>query len=124
MVVFYEPIHQLFQQTKQQDYQTSAGMIWVLLGLVVLSVIVIETRFSDKGKFVRPSLLSAVAFAISTVIAIFVDYTIVALLAYLLSALIFLILYDKKTRPFPALILGGIIGTLVTILAFIFMNLH
>jgi diacylglycerol kinase len=124
MVVFYEPIHQLFQQTKQQDYQTSAGMIWVLLGLVVLSVIVIETRFSDKGKFVRPSLLSALAFSISTVIAIFVDYTIVALLAYLLSALIFIILYDKKTRPFPALILGGMIGASVTILAFIFMNLH
>jgi hypothetical protein len=99
-------------------------MIWVLLGLVVLSVIVIETRFSDKGKFVRPSLLSAVAFAISTVIAIFVDYTTVALLAYLLSAIIFIILYDKKKRPFPALILGGIIGASVTILAFIFINLH
>jgi undecaprenol kinase/diacylglycerol kinase (ATP) len=96
----------------------------VLLGLVVLSVIVIETRFSDKGKFVRPSLLSAVAFAISTVIAILANYTIVALLAYLLSALIFIILYDKKTRPFPALILGGIIGAAVTIFTFIFTNLH
>jgi diacylglycerol kinase len=123
MIVFYEPVHQWFQKTKQDDYQMSAGMIWVLLAIVILSVIVIETRFSDKGKFVRPSLLTAVAFAISTLIAIFTDYTIIALLAYLLSAIICLILYDKKRRPFPALFLGSIIGAAVTILAFIFMNL-
>jgi diacylglycerol kinase len=123
MIVFYEPIDQWFRQTKQQDSQMTAGMIWVLLALVILSVIVIETRFSDKGKFVRPSLLAAVAFAVSTLIAIYTDYTIIALLAYLLSALILLILYDKKARPFPALFLGAVIGSAVTGLAFIFMNL-
>ncbi|MBP1992846.1 diacylglycerol kinase [Paenibacillus eucommiae] len=123
MIVFYEPIDNLFRQAKQQDNPMSPGIIWVLLALVVLSVIVIETRFSDKGKFVRPSLLSAVAFSVSTLIAIFANYTLIVLLAYTLSAIIFIILYDKKTRPFPALIMGAIIGAAVTVLALAFMNL-
>ncbi|MBD0379113.1 diacylglycerol kinase [Paenibacillus sedimenti] len=123
MIVFFEPIDRLFRQAKLQNTPISAGTIWVLIALVVLTVIVIETRFSDKGKLVRPSLLVAIAFAVSTVITLFVTLTIVALLAYTLSALIFMILYDKKTRPFPALILGALIGTAVTILAFACLHL-
>ncbi|NEW05210.1 diacylglycerol kinase family protein [Paenibacillus sp. SYP-B3998] len=123
MIVFYEPIDHWFRASKQQEAPMSAGTIWVLIALVVFTVIVIETRFSDKGKLVRPSLLVAIAFSVATVIAIFVDLTIVALLAYTLSALIFMILYDKKTRRFPALLLGAIIGTVVTIIAFVCLHL-
>lgn len=123
MIVFYEPIDQLLRESKTQDTQVSAGTIWILISLVILTVIVIETRFSDKGKLVRPSLLTAIAFSISTVIVIFVSQTIVALLAYTLAALIFIMLYDKKTRPFPALFLGALIGTVVTILALSCLNM-
>jgi diacylglycerol kinase len=123
MIVFYDPIDRLFHQAKDPNYQVSAGSIWVLIALVILSVIVIETRFSDKGKLVRPSLLSAVALAISTLIALFAQWTIVALLAFTLSVLIMLILYDKKRRPFPSLVTGGLIGGAVTLLAYYWMNL-
>jgi diacylglycerol kinase len=123
MIVFYEPIDQLLRKSRIQDTPVSAGTIWVLIALVVLTVIVIETRFSDKGKLVRPSLLTAVAFAIATVITVFVSQTIVALLSYTLAALIFIMLYDKKTRPFPALFLGALIGATVTILAFSCLNM-
>ncbi|OPH47460.1 diacylglycerol kinase [Paenibacillus ferrarius] len=123
MVVFYEPIDRLLRKSSTQETQISAGTTWVLLALVILTVIVIETRFSDKGKLVRPSLLTAIAFAIATVIAIFVSQTIVALLAYTMAALIFIMLYDKKTRPFPALFLGALIGVVVTILAFSCLNM-
>jgi diacylglycerol kinase len=123
MVVFYEPIDQLLRDARLQETPLSAGTIWILIALVVLTVIVIETRFSDKGKLVRPSLLTAIAFAISTVILIFTTQTIVALLAYTLAILILIVLYDKKTRPFPALFLGALIGTVVTILAFSCLNM-
>ncbi|MFD0692811.1 diacylglycerol kinase [Paenibacillus sp. GCM10027628] len=123
MIIFFEPIDRLFRQAKLQDAPVSAGTIWVLIALVIFTVIVIETRFADKGKLVRPSLLSAIAFAVSTVITIFVNLTIVALLAFTLSALVFMVLYDKKARPFPALILGALIGTTVTILAFACLHL-
>ncbi|UJF35082.1 diacylglycerol kinase [Paenibacillus hexagrammi] len=118
MVVFYEPLDLLFRRSKLQDTPVTAGTIWVLIALVVLTVIVIETRFSDKGKLVRPSLLSAIAFAVSTVIAIFTGITIAALLAYLLAFMISMILYDKKTRPFAPLFMGAVIGAAVVILAF------
>ncbi|MDD9268666.1 diacylglycerol kinase [Paenibacillus sp. GCM10023248] len=123
MVVFYEPIDQLLRESRIQQTNMSAGSIWVLIALVVLTVIVIETRFSDKGKLVRPSLLTAVAFSIATVITVFVDQTIAALLAYSLAVIIFIMLYDKKTRPFPALFLGALIGAAVTVLAFSCLNM-
>jgi diacylglycerol kinase len=123
MIVFYEPVDHLFRQVNTADSTMSAGIIWVLIALVILSVIVIETRFSDKGKFVRPSLLTAIAFAISALIALFVQHTIVALLAFTLSCMFLIVLYDRKTRSFPALFLGAVIGIAVTVLAFILMNL-
>ncbi|OCT17146.1 diacylglycerol kinase [Paenibacillus pectinilyticus] len=123
MVVFYEPIDQLLRHKRLQDTPMSAGTIWILIALVILTVIVIETRFSDKGKLVRPSLLTAVAFAISTVILEFTTQTIVVLLAYTLAILILIVLYDKKTRPFPALFLGALIGIVVTLLAFSCLNM-
>jgi diacylglycerol kinase len=123
MIVFYEPIDLMFRHARKDTTPMSAGIIWVLLALVILSVIVIETRFSDKGKFIRPSLLTAVAFAVSTLIAIHTSYTLIALLAYTLSALIFIVLYDKKTRSFRALVLGALIGGAVTGLAALLTNL-
>lgn len=123
MIVFYEPIDKLFREARLEDTPVAAGAVWVLIAIVVLSVIVIETRFSDKGKLVRPSLLTALAFAVATVIMLLVDLTLAALLAYFLSALICIVLYDKKTRPFPALVLGAIIGIGVTLMAFACLNL-
>lgn len=123
MIVFYEPVDTFFRQVRDPANPMSAGIIWVLLGLVVLSVIVIETRFSDKGKFVRPSLFTAIAFAIAALIALFVPQTLIALLAFTLAVMTVIVLYDKKTRRFPALLLGGVIGVSVTVLAYVLMNL-
>jgi diacylglycerol kinase len=121
LIVFYEPVDQLFRHVKDTNNQVSAGSIWLLIALVILSVIVIETRFADKGKFVRPSLLTAVAFAIAALIALLVSNTLIALLAFILAVIILIILYDKKKRAFPALLLGAIIGIAVTVLAYMFM---
>ncbi|WP_248926653.1 diacylglycerol kinase [Paenibacillus hamazuiensis] len=118
MIVFYEPIDGLFRQAKQLQHQpVTAGTIWVLLSLVALTVIVIETRFSDKGRLVQPSLLTAVAFAVSTVIGFMSTIAYVVLLAYSLSFLVMLILYDKKSRSFPSLLLGAVIGSGISLLA-------
>ncbi|CAN7491536.1 diacylglycerol kinase [Paenibacillus sp. LjRoot56] len=123
LVVFYEPVDRLLRHARLEETPMSAGSIWILIALVMLTVIVIETRFSDKGKLVRPSLLTAIAFAIATVILVLVTETIAALLGYTLSIIILIVLYDKKTRPFPALFLGAMIGIVVTILAFSCLNM-
>ncbi|MCR8631420.1 MULTISPECIES: diacylglycerol kinase family protein [Paenibacillus] len=123
MIVFYDPIDRLFINVRSAEgHSFSAGMVWVLLSLVMLTVIVVETRFSSKGNHVRPSLLAAVAFAISTFIASYVTITLIALLAYLLAFMVMLVLYDKRSRSMPALVLGALIGCFITVLAYYLMN--
>lgn len=119
MVVFYEPIDRLFRNVKgSEGPMFSPAMIWILLCLVALTVIVVETRFSTGGKRVRPSLLAALAFAASTFIACYADVAFIALLAYSLAFLVMMILYDKRSRGFPSLIVGAAIGLFVSVLAF------
>lgn len=114
MVVFYEPIDHVFRSARQAEgHSFSAAMVWILLSLVILTIIVLETRFSTKGSRFRLSLLAALAFAIATFIASYVSITFVALLAYLLAILVMLVLYDKRSRSFPSLILGGLVGCFV-----------
>ncbi|UUZ96130.1 diacylglycerol kinase family protein [Paenibacillus sp. P25] len=51
MIVFYEPVEQMFLKAKQAEGTGfTAGMVWSLLTLIMLTVIVVETRFSRKGK--------------------------------------------------------------------------
>jgi undecaprenol kinase/diacylglycerol kinase (ATP) len=124
MIVFYEPIENLFRNVKATEgHAFSAGMVWILLSLVILTVIVIETRFSTKGYRTRPSLLAAVAFAISTFITCCVTSALIALLAYFLAFLVMLVLYDKRSRSMPSLLTGAVIGCFIAVLAYYLMNL-
>jgi diacylglycerol kinase len=124
MIVFYEPIDQLFRYARSTEgHSFSAAMIWSLLCFVILTVIVVETRFSTKGQRSQPSLLVAVAFAISTFITCYVSVTFIALLAYLLACLIMLMLYDKSGRSFSSLIIGAAIGSFVSVLIYYLGNI-
>jgi diacylglycerol kinase len=119
MIIFYEPIDRLFRNVRAAEgHAFSAAMVWILLSLVVLTVIVVETRFSLKGSRIHFSLLAAVAFAVSTFITCYVTVTFVGLLAYLLSFLVMFVLYDKRSRSFASLISGGVIGSFVAVLAY------
>lgn len=90
----------------------------ILLALVVLTAIVAQTRFSDKGVWFKPSLLTSVAFAIASLIAVRVQDTLAVLLGFLLAGVLLLALYDKRKRSFGSLILGALLGSFITILAF------
>lgn len=118
MIVFYEPVNQLLHHVRQQASPTSVGTIWVFTALVMLSMIVIQTRFSKHRRIVRPSLISALSFSISTVMVLYVPVTLVGLLACMLSVLVVTILYEKTSRSFTSLLFGGIIGSVITVLAF------
>lgn len=118
MIVFYEPLDRLFFRVKSAEAaDLTAGMVWILLSLIILIVIVVETRFSEKGRWVRPSLLTAVAFAIATLILFRTHSSLVALLAYFLAVMLTFVLYDKRRRGFPSLLLGAALGIFLTVLA-------
>lgn len=117
MIVFYDPIDRLFRRIDEAEGYLS-GSIWVLLALVIFTVVIVETRFSDRGRMTRPSLLSAIAYSVSTLITITVWNTLVFLLSFSLAFLVMLVLYDKKNRKFSSLILGAVIGVFITVAAY------
>ncbi|WP_426447792.1 diacylglycerol kinase [Paenibacillus sp. S-38] len=119
MIVFYDPVERLLRTGRLSETGTlTAGTVWVLLTLIVLTVIVVQTRFSAKGTWVKPSLLTTVAFAVATLMACRSADTLVALLGYFLAAVLVFVLYEKQGRSLPSLILGALFGIFLTALAF------
>jgi diacylglycerol kinase len=118
MIVFYPPIDAWFHFMAGERGGLSASVIWVLLGLVALTVVAIETRFSDQGQLVRPSLFAAFAFAVATLITFMVRDTLVFLLVFTLAFLVILVMYDKKGRTLPSLAVGSLIGVAITAVAY------
>lgn len=119
MVVFYDPIDRLLRTGRAMEgHALTAGAVWILLSLVILTVIVIQTRFTEKGTWVKPSLLSAVAFAVATLIAYRIEDTLTSLLGFFLAIVLSLVLYDKRRRSFASQLLGALIGSLITLLCF------
>lgn len=114
MIVFFEPLDRLYRHVQQQGEQWEPGGFWVLISLVFLTVIVLHTRFSQKQFFWRPSLISAFAFSVSTIIAMYAGDSFPALLAYLLAATVALLLYDKTARSFTSIMLGACVGGFVS----------
>lgn len=124
MIVFYDPVDRLFREARASEgHSFSVAMVWILLSLVILTVIVIQTRFSRKDRRLKPSLLVAVAFAISTLITCYVAVTFIGLLSYLLACLVAFLLYDKNGRSWASLVLGAFIGAFVAVLAYYLFQL-
>lgn len=118
MIVFYEPVEQMFLKAKQAEGTGfTAGMVWLLLTLIMLTVIVVETRFSRKGSWVKPSLLTSLAFAVATLIVSRTQSALAGLLGFFLACMLAGVLYDKKRRGFPSLLLGALLGSFLTVLA-------
>jgi diacylglycerol kinase len=116
-IVFYEPINRWFHHRVNTHMEISAEAVWLYLALVLVTVIVMETRFSRSRKL-RPSIWIALAFSLSTLITLLSTNTLVSLLAYSLAFLFMVMLYEKKNRPLSVSLFGALIGTAITILAF------
>jgi diacylglycerol kinase len=116
-IVFYEPIDRWFHHRISVHMSISAESVWLYLALVLVTVIVMETRFSRSRKL-RPSIWIALAFSLSTLITLLSMNTLVSLLSYSLAFLFMVMLYEKKNRPLSVSLFGALIGTAITILAF------
>ncbi|MDB5052270.1 MAG: prokaryotic diacylglycerol kinase [Bacilli bacterium] len=116
-IVFYTPISHWFHHEKSIKATITSDSVWLYLALVIVTVIVMETRFSHSRRL-RPSLWMAIAFSLSTLITLLTTNTLVSILAYSLSILFMIMLYEKKNRPLSVSIFGAFIGCAITILAF------
>jgi diacylglycerol kinase len=123
VLVFYEPVAGLILHRGIAGRTVSVHAAAIYAALVLLSVIVAETRFSRR-KTLRPSLWMAASFSISTLMALLTDQPLIALLSYSLSIVSFILLYLRRNRTLPALLFGSCIGVAVTLLAFYLQHLY
>lgn len=115
--VFYGPIVRWLARREHPEEAISVGSVWLYLALVVIAVIVAATRFSAR-RMLRPSLWTAVAFSLSTLMSLKSGDPLVSLLAFGLAGMFFLILYERQSRTPGGLVLGALMGTALTVLAF------
>jgi len=117
VVVFYGPVERWIRHKEHPEVPLSIGSVWLYIVLVVLAVIVAETRFREDHRL-RPSLWMAVASSVSTLITLKSDDTLVGLLAFGMSGMFLLMLFEKQSRSLAGLVLGGLLGVALTVLAF------
>lgn len=117
IVVFYGPVERWLRAREQPDVPLSIGSVWLYLALVMLAVIVAETRFRDSDRL-RPSLWMAVSVSVSMLITLKSDDTLVGLLAFGMSGMFLIMLYEKQSRSLPGLVFGGLLGAALTVLTF------
>ncbi|WP_058301879.1 diacylglycerol kinase family protein [Gorillibacterium timonense] len=117
IAVFFQPVERLFHAARDPGRELSVESVWIYLLLVLLVVIVAETRFG-RTLFLRPSLLSGVIASLATLIAISSTQMLPAFLAAFMAALFLLILYRRKTRTLPGILFGASSGVAITLLLF------
>lgn len=118
MVVFYEPIDLLLRHAASGDRAVTPGMIWSLVALVALTVVVLQSRFARGRAVLRPSLMTAISFSVSTWVTLLTSNTLVALLGYSLSLQMMLFLAAGRRSPLASLLTGALLGSGITILAY------
>lgn len=117
-IIFYKPLSQWLLRREHPEVPITTESVWLYLALVALTVVVSATRFAKRSRL-RPSLWMAVSFSISTLIALKSTELIVALLAYGLSGMFAVILYDRQSRSGAGLLFGIILGVVITVLAYL-----
>jgi diacylglycerol kinase len=120
MIVFYEPIDRLIRHAGKEGEGVSPGLIWTLIALVAMLAVVLQNRFYHKHltRPVKPSLIAAVSFSISTWVTLLTSHTLIALLGFSLSIQMMFILYDRERTEVVSLVAGGLLGSGITVLVF------
>lgn len=117
ITVFYRPVERWFHAIQRPNRELSVESVWIYLLLVLLVVIVAETRFG-RSVFLRPSLLSGVTASLATLVAISSSQMLPAFLAAFMASLFLVILYLRKTRTLPGILFGAAVGVAITLLLF------
>jgi diacylglycerol kinase (ATP) len=119
-VLFFNRINPVAKNILHRVQQSPGHLTFVSLVLVIVVVIAVKSKFSVGSYMVggMPSGHSAISFSISTAIALISEDVLVASMAFLLAFLISQSRIEGRIHTPFEVIVGGIIGTLITILIF------
>src|SRR5690554_5284018 len=119
-VLFFDRVNPITKILLHRVQQSPGHLTFVSLILVIIAVIMVKSRFSVGSYLLggMPSGHSAISFSISTAIAFISEDILVITLAFILAFLISQSRIEGRIHTPFEVIVGGIIGTLITILIF------
>ncbi|HBT19199.1 MAG TPA: diacylglycerol kinase [Clostridiaceae bacterium] len=118
--IFWEEITTFTYRGVQLIKHSSPYLVLVILIIVALSVILTKAVVGEgtplKGGM--PSGHAAIAFSLATIISYLSDSTIAITLSYLMAVIVAQSRVDSKVHSIKEVLVGGVLGFLVTILIF------
>ncbi|HHT50300.1 MAG TPA: phosphatase PAP2 family protein [Eubacteriaceae bacterium] len=119
-VLFFNRLNPMAKIILHRVQQSPGHLTFVSLVLVVVIVIGVKSKYSEGSYMVggMPSGHSAISFSISTAISFISKDALVSTMAFLLAFLISQSRIEGRIHTPFEVIVGGIIGTLITVLIF------
>ena len=124
-IIFWDKLSNFSFQVIYKIKHSEPYMILIALIIVVLTVVIVKAIFGEgtplKGGM--PSGHSALAFSISTAIALITEKPICIILSYLMAFITAQSRVDSEVHTVFEVIVGGILGILLTLLIFTIFKL-
>lgn len=124
-VIFWSKLSDFSYELVHKMKRSEPYMILIALVIVVLTTVIIKAIFGEgtplKGGM--PSGHSALAFSISTAIALITEQPICIILAYLMALITAQSRVDSEVHTVFEVIVGGMLGMLLTLLIFTIFKL-
>lgn len=120
-VLFFDRVQPVAKTVFTKVQQSSGHLTFVSLILVIVAVIAMKSKLSKRGTYLlggMPSGHSALSFCIATAIAFISKDVLIATLGYFLAITISQSRIEGKIHTPLEVVVGGIIGTLITLLIF------
>lgn len=118
MVVFYTPIAELIRSGRTQDQEPGPALVWVLVAFVALVVTVLQASLARSRSALRPSLMTAVSFAMAVWVALLAGQPLASLLALAMALQLLLVLGAGRRVPWGSLWGGAVLGSGITLAAY------
>ncbi|KZL93892.1 diacylglycerol kinase [Clostridium magnum] len=119
-IIFWDKLKYINFIVIRKVKTTNPYTIFIILAIVIIATIVVKAIFGEgtplKGGM--PSGHSAIAFSIATTIALITGQFTVVILSYVLAFIVAQSRVDSEVHSIMEVIVGGVFGTLITVLLF------
>ena len=121
-IVFWDKLSNFSYEVVYKIKHSEPYMIFIALVIVILAVLIIKAIYGE-GTPLKGGMHSALAFSLSTAISLITEKPICIILAYLMAFITAQSRVDSEVHSVFEVIVGGILGILLTLLIFTIFKL-
>lgn len=126
-LIFFDKIARISDSVYIRIRNKSSHIAFIVIAMVLIAVVILKVVFyRGHGRPLRGGSVSghaALAFCLATLAAFLVDSTAIAVLSYLLAALVAQSRYEGKIHSLGEIVMGSLLGILVTAAVFVVLNM-